>query len=182
MSDFPIYSCSCYALSEYPIFLFLLRLLGHTLSPRSCNRWSDIRPWFEFRSIPNIQVEVLRSLETEYFPDFLESGFHAKHQVDVLTGSGSKVEYTVTPNTFPVRSKRIMSSLINKDNMRFLLTPSVAIISPKGLLYNLATLIKVFLHKDILQLRATENLSHDFAGVCLTGCLKINGDIGTKGL
>jgi len=42
----------------------------------------------------NAQVEVLRSLETEYFPDFLESGFHAKHQVDVLTGSGSKVHVT----------------------------------------------------------------------------------------
>ena len=25
-------------------------------------------------------------LETEYFPDFLKSEFHAKHQVDVLTG------------------------------------------------------------------------------------------------
>jgi len=34
----------------------------------------------------NAQSEVLRTLEQEYYPDFLESEYHAKHQVDVLTG------------------------------------------------------------------------------------------------
>jgi len=32
------------------------------------------------------QEKVVEILETEYFPDFLKSEFHAKHQVDVLTG------------------------------------------------------------------------------------------------
>jgi len=32
------------------------------------------------------QGKVVEILETEYFPDFLKSEFHAKHQVDVLTG------------------------------------------------------------------------------------------------
>jgi len=32
------------------------------------------------------QEKVVDILETEYFPDFLKSEFHAKHQVDVLTG------------------------------------------------------------------------------------------------
>jgi len=32
------------------------------------------------------QACVLVLLETDYFPDFLESEYHAKHQVDVLTG------------------------------------------------------------------------------------------------
>lgn len=41
----------------------------------------------------NAQVEVLGSLDSEYFPGFLESEYHAKHQVDVLTG-GTKVFVT----------------------------------------------------------------------------------------
>ena len=32
------------------------------------------------------QEKVVEILEVEYFPDFLKSEFHAKHQVDVLTG------------------------------------------------------------------------------------------------
>jgi len=34
----------------------------------------------------NAQEKVVEILETEYFPDFLKSEFHAKHLVDVLTG------------------------------------------------------------------------------------------------
>ena len=34
----------------------------------------------------NAQEKVVEILESEYFPDFLKSEFHAKHLVDVLTG------------------------------------------------------------------------------------------------
>ena len=34
----------------------------------------------------NAQDKVVEILESEYFPDFLKSEFHAKHLVDVLTG------------------------------------------------------------------------------------------------
>lgn len=58
------------------------------------------------------QDSVVHCLETEYFPDFLTSQYHAKHQVDVLTsGQVSLLKFTIcfgscssTPASSPVPS------------------------------------------------------------------------------
>ena len=67
------------------------------------------------------QVKVLEILETEYFPDFLKSEYHAKHLVDILTGGQVVIADILFNDTAVAHFMEFMESQSNRIMMEFVM-------------------------------------------------------------